>query len=151
MRLATLACLALVSAAPAIAEALSKATLTLETASGPHQFNVEVAATPQERELGLMLRPSLPENSGMLFLYETPQPIAMWMKNTIVPLDMIFIDSWGKVHRIETNTEPFSLDPISSDGDVIGILEVNAGVAEKIGLKTGDKVIYPGLGEGPQH
>jgi uncharacterized membrane protein (UPF0127 family) len=150
MRLAALACLALVSAAPAAAEALSKATLTLETASGPHQFNVEVATTPQERELGLMLRPSLPENSGMLFLYETPQPIAMWMKNTIVPLDMIFIDSWGKVHRIETNTEPFSLDPIPSDGDVIGILEVNAGVAEKIGLKTGDKVIYPGLGETPQ-
>jgi uncharacterized membrane protein (UPF0127 family) len=139
-----------VSAAPAAAEALSKATLTLETASGPHQFNVEVARTPQERELGLMLRPSLPENSGMLFLYETPQPIAMWMKNTIIPLDMIFIDSWGKVHRIETNTEPFSMDPIPSDGEVIGILEVNAGVAEKIGLKTGDKVIYPGLGESPQ-
>jgi len=97
-----------------------------------------------------MLRPSLPENSGMLFIYETPQPIAMWMKNTIIPLDMIFIDSWGKVHRIETNTEPFSLDPIPSDGDVIGILEVNAGVAEKIGLKTGDKVIYPGLGETPK-
>jgi uncharacterized protein len=69
------------------------------------------------------------------------------MKNTIIPLDMIFIDGWGKVNRIETHTEPFSLDPIPSDGEVIGILEVNAGVAERIGLKTGDKVIYPGLGE----
>ncbi len=94
-----------------------------------------------------MFRTSLPEDGGMLFLYETPQPIAMWMKNTIIPLDMIFIDSWGKVHRIETNTEPFSLDPIPSDGDVVGILEVNAGVAEKIKLKVGDKVVYPGLGE----
>ena len=136
-------------AAPAVADALSKGTLTLETASGPHQFNVEVASTPQERERGLMLRTSLPAESGMLFLYETPQPIAMWMKNTIIPLDMIFIDAWGKVNRIESNAEPFSLDPIPSDGDVIGILEVNAGVAEKIGLKTGDKVIYPGLGETP--
>jgi uncharacterized protein len=138
------------SAAPAFADALSKGTLTLETATGPHQFNVEVASTPQERERGLMLRPSLPAESGMLFLYETPQPIAMWMKNTIIPLDMIFIDAWGKVNRIESSTEPFSLDPIPSDGDVIGILEVNAGVAEKIGLKTGDKVIYPGLGETPK-
>jgi len=86
----------------------------------------------------------------MLFLYETPQPIAMWMKNTIIPLDMIFIDAWGKVNRIESGTEPFSLDPIPSDGDVIGILEVNAGVAAKIGLKPGDKVIYPGLGETPK-
>ena len=136
-------------AAPAVADALSKGTLTLETASGPHQFNVEVASTPQERERGLMLRTSLPAESGMLFLYETPQPIAMWMKNTIIPLDMIFIDAWGKVNRIESNAEPFSLDPIPSDGDVIGILEVNAGAAEKIGLKTGDKVIYPGLGETP--
>ena len=136
-------------AAPAVADALSKGTLTLETASGPHQFNVEVASTPQERERGLMLRTSLPAEGGMLFLYETSQPIAMWMKNTIIPLDMIFIDAWGKVNRIESNAEPFSLDPIPSDGDVIGILEVNAGVAEKIGLKTGDKVIYPGLGETP--
>ena len=96
-----------------------------------------------------MLRTSLPAEGGMLFLYETSQPIAMWMKNTIIPLDMIFIDAWGKVNRIESNAEPFSLDPIPSDGDVIGILEVNAGVAEKIGLKTGDKVIYPGLGETP--
>jgi uncharacterized protein len=96
-----------------------------------------------------MFRKSMPEDAGMLFLYETPNPIVMWMKNTIIPLDMIFIDEWGRVHRIEANTEPFSLSPISSDGEVIGILEVNAGVAKKIGLKPGDKVIYPGLGTKP--
>ena len=141
-----LACLALLWLTPVSAETLTKATLTLETASGAHPFNVEVADTPQERELGLMFRTALPEDGGMLFLYETPQPIAMWMKNTIISLDMIFIDSWGRVHRIESNAEPFSLDPIPSDGDVVGILEVNAGVAEKIGLKVGDKVVYPGLG-----
>lgn len=142
-----LACLTLLWFTPALAEAVTKATLTLETASGAHPFNVEVATTPQEREQGLMFRTALPADGGMLFLYETPQPIAMWMKNTIIPLDMIFIDDWGKVNRIESNTEPFSLDPIPSDGDVVGILEVNAGVAEKIGLKVGDKVVYPGLGE----
>ena len=147
MRFAALACLALLWVTPALTEAVTKGTLTLETTSGTHPFNIEVATTAKERELGLMFRTSLPADGGMLFLYETPQPIAMWMKNTIIPLDMIFIDDWGRVHRIEPNTEPFSLDPIPSDGDVLGILEVNAGVAEKIGLKVGDKIVYPGLGE----
>lgn len=131
--------------------AVSAGTLVFETASGPHNFNIELATTEQERVLGLMFRPSLPENGGMLFLYEHPQAISMWMKNTQIPLDMIFIDGWGKVHRIETHTEPFSLTPISSEGDVIGILEVNAGTAAAIGLKPGDKVVYPGLGEAPAH
>jgi uncharacterized membrane protein (UPF0127 family) len=131
--------------------AASGGTLVFETASGPHSFDIELATTQQERVLGLMFRPSLPENAGMLFLYDQPQAISMWMKNTVIPLDMIFIDDGGKVHRIETHTEPFSLTPISSEGDVIGILEVNAGVADAIGLKAGDKVVYPGLGEAPAH
>src|SRR5262245_31994451 len=120
-------------------------TLVLKTATGAHNFNIEVATTGQERALGLMFRRSLPENAGMLFIYDPPQPATMWMKNTFIPLDMVFISAEGTVHRIESNTEPFSTTTIPSDGDVVGVLELNAGEADKIGLKRGDKVIYPGL------
>jgi len=132
--------------AQAASLALSTETLVLKTASGDHRFNVEVADTNEERALGLMYRRSLPEDGGMLFLYDRPQPATMWMKNTLIPLDMIFIAADGTVHRIESNTEPFSTALISSEGDVLAVLEVNAGEARKIGLKRGDKVLYPGLG-----
>lgn len=119
----------------------------LKTDSGEHSFNIEVAATDQERALGLMFRRSLPEHAGMLFLYDRPRPIVMWMKNTLIPLDMVFISQDGSVHRIESDTEPFSTAVIPSEGAVVGVLELNAGAARKIGLKPGDKVIYPGLGK----
>jgi uncharacterized protein len=130
---------------------LSTGTLVLETASGPHSFTIEVATTEAERERGLMFRRTLPQDGGMLFVYAEPQPISMWMKNTLIPLDMVFIDAWGRVHRIETRTEPFSTTPIPSDGEVQAVLELNAGAADAIGLKAGDKVIYPGLGAEAAH
>jgi len=117
----------------------------LKTATGDHSFNIEVATTDQERALGLMFRHSLPENAGMLFLYDPPQPAAMWMKNTLIPLDMVFISPDGTVHRIEANAEPFSTAVIPSEGPIVGVLELNGGEAGKIGLKRGDKVLYPGL------
>jgi hypothetical protein len=120
-------------------------TLVLKTDSGDHNFSVEVATTDQERALGLMFRRSLPENAGMLFLYDRPQPAAMWMKNTLIPLDMVFISADGKVHRIEANAEPHSTALIPSEGPVVGVLELNGGEAAKIGLKRGDKVLYPGI------
>ena len=129
------------------AQATGSATVVLKTASGDHNFNVEVATTNPQRALGLMFRRTMPENSGMLFIYDRPQPASMWMKNTIIPLDMIFIAAGGKVHRIVSHTEPFSTDAISSEGDVVAVLELNAGQAAKIGLKLGDKVLYPGLAQ----
>jgi uncharacterized membrane protein (UPF0127 family) len=129
--------------------AAGRGTVVFETDTGPHSYTVEVATTNSERARGLMFRRTLPETSGMLFLYDPPQSIAMWMKNTYIPLDMVFISPGGKVHRIEANTEPFSTDVISSQGDVVGVLELNAGEADKIGLKPGDRVIYPGLGAKP--
>jgi uncharacterized membrane protein (UPF0127 family) len=126
--------------------ALTTGTLVLETASGSHRFNIEVTTNEAEREHGLMFRRSLPSDSGMLFVYDSPRPVAMWMKNTPIPLDMVFIDAFGRVHRIETRTEPFSMAPISSEGEVLAILELNAGTADAIGLKAGDKVLFPGLG-----
>ena len=127
------------------ASAAGSGTLVLKTATGDHSFNIEVMVSEEERELGLMFRRSLPENSGMLFLYDPPQPATMWMKNTLIPLDMVFISADARVHRIEQNAEPFSTTLIPSDGDIVGVLELNAGEAGKIGLRRGDKVIYPGL------
>ena len=132
-------------AAPLPAFAAGGGTLVFKTATGDHSFNIEVMVTDEERALGLMFRRSLPEKDGMLFLYDPPQPATMWMKNTLIPLDMVFISSDARVHRIEQNAEPFSTTLIPSDGDVVGVLELNAGEAGKIGLKRGDKVIYPGL------
>jgi uncharacterized protein len=126
--------------------ALSTSTLTLKTQSGPHPFTVEVATTDQERALGLMFRRNLAADAGMLFLYDRPQPLSMWMRNTYLSLDMIFIGADGRVQHIESRTEPFSTALISSEGAVRGVLEVNAGTAETIGLRAGDEVIYPGLG-----
>ena len=95
---------------PPGAIAAGNGTLVLKTDSGPHSFNIEIATTNGERALGLMYRRELPDDAGMLFLYDPPQPITMWMRNTILPLDMIFIGTDGKVHRIESHTEPFSTD-----------------------------------------
>jgi uncharacterized membrane protein (UPF0127 family) len=135
---------------PPGAIAAGNGTLVLKTDSGPHSFNIEIATTNGERALGLMYRRELPDDAGMLFLYDPPQPITMWMRNTILPLDMIFIGTDGKVHRIESHTEPFSTEVISSDGTVQGVLEVNAGTAAKIGLKAGDEVVLPDQTKAPK-
>ncbi len=134
---------ALLLPVPPASLAADARTLVFKTDSGPHSFTIELAGTEQQRVMGLMYRRSLPADAGMLFLYDTPQPILMWMKNTIIPLDMIFIGADRRVHRIEKRTEPFSTALIPSDGAVQGILEVNAGTADAIGLKPGDEVVYP--------
>jgi uncharacterized membrane protein (UPF0127 family) len=126
-----------------------KGTIVIKTETGEHSFDIEVMTTGGERAKGLMFRRSMPDRSGMLFLYDRPQGAAMWMKNTFIPLDMVFIAEGGTVHRIETNTEPFSTALISSEGDIVAVLELNAGEAARIGLKRGDPVIYPGLGQRP--
>ena len=122
----------------------------LNTDSGPHSFTIELATTVAERALGLMYRRALPGDAGMLFLYEKPQPLNMWMRNTFIPLDMVFIGADGEVHRIESRTEPFSTQIISSEGNVQGVLELNAGTAATIGLKAGDEVVYSGLNGAPR-
>jgi hypothetical protein len=125
------------------------ALVTLQTASGPHRFNVEVMTTDAERARGLMYRRTLASDAGMLFVYERPLPLFMWMKNTILSLDMVFFTTDGTVHRIASDAEPFSQTPISSEGDVLGVLELNAGTAAEIGLRVGDRLEYPGLSGGP--
>lgn len=126
----------------------SKATadegrLELVTTSGVHVFDVEVAATPEKQALGLMFRTNLPETKGMLFPHATPREVTMWMRNTYIPLDMVFIRGDGTVHRIEKRTEPFSERVISSQGEVSAVLEIAGGTADKLGIKPGDKVRHP--------
>lgn len=118
-------------------------SLEIHTQKGSHKFAVEIADTPETQTKGLMFRRSLPDNQGMLFLYGVPQEITMWMRNTYISLDMIFITKAGRVHRIARDTEPFSEDYIHSGGDVVAVLEIIGGGAAKLGIEVGDRVIHP--------
>jgi uncharacterized membrane protein (UPF0127 family) len=106
----------------------------------PHTFTVELAATPQQQEVGLMFRRSVPEGQGMLFDWGFARDVPMWMKNTLIPLDMVFIGADGTVIHIAEDTVPESLAQISSGGPVRATLEVGAGVTEKLDIRVGDKV-----------
>jgi uncharacterized protein len=122
------------------AQAMRRETLKLHTAAAVHAIDVEIADTPQEKAQGLMFRTRLADNTGMLFFYETPQEITMWMRSTYIPLDMVFIRPDGVVHRIEARTEPLSEAIIASRGDVTACLELAGGAADRLGLKAGDRI-----------
>jgi uncharacterized membrane protein (UPF0127 family) len=115
---------------------------------GVHPFTVELAVTPEEKAKGLMFRRELPEGRGMLFDFRTEQEITMWMQNTYISLDMIFIRADGRILRIAENTEPLSTRIVPSGGPARAVLEVIAGTARKLGLATGDRVIHPMFGTG---
>lgn len=119
---------------------------TLVTRSGQHDIQIEVADTPDEREYGLMNRQSLPADTGMLFDFEIDRPVTMWMKNTYIPLDMVFMDAKGTVTHIAVNAQPLSLDLIESGGPVRYVLELNGGAAARYGLKVGDRLDHPLVG-----
>ncbi len=125
------------------AQAASVQPLEIVTKNGVHVFSVEMATTDKERETGLMYRKELPDGKGMLFDFSPEQQISMWMKNTYIPLDMIFIRADGRILRIAENTEPHSLAIISSGGLAKGVLEVIAGTAQKYGIAPGDRVAHP--------
>ncbi|HEY0568652.1 MAG TPA: DUF192 domain-containing protein [Xanthobacteraceae bacterium] len=118
-------------------------TVEIATKNGVHVFAVELANTDETRARGLMHRKELPEGRGMLFDFRRDQEVSMWMQNTFIPLDMIFIRADGRIHRIAENTEPHSTRLISSGGPVRGVLEVIAGTARKFGIATGDRVAHP--------
>jgi hypothetical protein len=115
-------------------------TLTIVTAAGEHAFQVEIAKDAATRAKGLMFRRFMPEDRGMLFEFEKNEPVSFWMKNTYISLDMIFIAPNGEVTRIAAHAEPLSEAIIPSGGPCIAVLEVNAGVAAKIGVTVGDQV-----------
>jgi hypothetical protein len=118
-------------------------TLEIVSKTGVHPFAVELAMSEEQRERGLMFRRELPEGRGMLFKFEPDQVVTMWMHNTYIPLDMIFIRGDGRILRIAENTTPQSDRIISSGGLARGVLEVIAGTARKLGLAPGDRVAHP--------
>ena len=120
--------------------------LTVETGSGPKTFDVEVALTSDQQAQGLMFRRKLASDAGMLFIYSPPEQVSMWMKNTLIPLDMVFVDASGAVVKIAERTVPMSLSIISSEAVVEAVVEFNAGTASRIGLKPGDKITWQPLG-----
>src|SRR5712671_7540353 len=114
--------------------------LEIASKSGVHVFAVELASTPQEQATGLMFRRELPEGQGMLFDFHREQPTSFWMKNTYIPLDMIFIRADGRILRIAENTVPLSETLVPSGGPVRAVLEVIGGTAKKLGIAPGDRV-----------
>jgi uncharacterized membrane protein (UPF0127 family) len=129
-----------VAADAAALERFEKSEISIDTAQGSKTFQVEVAKTPKQQAQGLMYRRSMAADAGMLFVYESPQPASYWMKNTFIPLDMLFIGADGRIVNIRQRTVPRSLTPVRSDGDVIAVLELNGGTSARLGIKAGDRV-----------
>jgi uncharacterized membrane protein (UPF0127 family) len=123
--------------------AASVQPLEIVTKSGVQVFSVEMATTEEEKTTGLMYRKELADGKGMLFDFSPEQEVSMWMKNTYIPLDMIFIRADGRILRIAENTEPMSTKIIPSRGLAKGVLEVIAGTAQKYGITPGDRVAHP--------
>ena len=122
-----------------------KSLIVIKTQNSEYIFNVEVAETASERSRGLMYREQLKQNEGMLFIYPERQIIKMWMKNTFIPLDMIFIDENGKIIKIIKMTTPKDLTPIGPEVKLKSVLEINGGLTSYLNINIGDKIIYPYL------
>ena len=131
------------AAAAESATPVSASEATVVTAAGNrYAFRVELARTPEERVQGLQERQTLAADAGMLFDFAAPQPVTMWMKNTPLALDMIFIAADGRIVNIARDTTPRSLKVIESDGPVRGVLEVRAGTTARLGIRPGDRVVH---------
>lgn len=123
-------------------EAAAQTVVTIAQGDAVHRFTVEVARTPEEQARGLMNRTSLPANGGMLFPFATPKFASFWMKNTFIPLDMIFIRADGSIDRIAENTIPESLEPVVSGGEVAAVLELAGGTAARLGIDESARVTW---------
>ena len=137
------ALLCLSAAAVPASVSFEESSLTVDAANGRFEFLVEMAVNPAQRGQGLMFRESLEEDRGMLFDFGEPQRATMWMRNTYVPLDMLFIDANGQITQIAADTQPLSDAVIASREPVRAVLELRGGVSAKLGIKPGDRVIHP--------
>lgn len=141
-----LALVAATSTAAAAEIRFERSELTVVTAKGPVRFDVELATDDRQRAQGLQHRKAMAADAGMLFLFPEPQVVDMWMKNTHLSLDMIFIRRDGHIVSIAEATKPLSLDIVSSGAQASAVLEVLAGTAKRLGIVPGDRVIHPLLG-----
>ncbi len=124
---------------------MRRESITLTTQAGPKTISAEIAKSAPEQEQGLMFRTHIGDDDGMLFVYGKPQEINMWMRNTYIALDMVFIGADGRVARIEEHAEPLSDRVISSGAMVLSVLELKAGTARRLGLQRGDSIAAPSL------
>lgn len=133
---------------PAVADetAFAKSELRIESGAGKLRFDIELAETPAQQARGLMFRADLAADAGMLFVYGAERHISMWMKNTLIPLDMVFLSSAGEVLRIERWTTPLSERPIHSGAPSAAVLELRGGTADRLGLRPGDRAIHEVFG-----
>ena len=129
---------------PGSSHAQTSEPLTIVTRSGQrHAFQVEVARNDADRAQGLMFRRSMPADRGMLFDFGRVEPVAMWMQNTYLPLDMLFVRADGTIARVAANAEPLSTRAIPSGEPVLAVLELNAGTAARLGIQAGDRLDHP--------
>ncbi len=115
---------------------------------GTARFRIEVADDREERAQGLMHRESMATTAGMLFVYERPQAVAFWMRNTLIPLDMIFIDETGLVQHIHENAVPLDETPIPGGQNIQFVLEINGGMASRLGITEGSEIRHPSVEQG---
>ncbi|MBV6632472.1 MAG: DUF192 domain-containing protein [Alphaproteobacteria bacterium] len=128
---------------------LAEAPLSIRTLTGErHEFTVEVAETPRQQAIGMMFRRKAPRDRGMLFPFEKPRVASFWMKNTLVSLDLLFIEQGGRIATIHRRAQPQSLEPMSSGVPVIAVLELAGGEADRRDIRTGDLVEHPFFGTG---
>ena len=119
---------------------LDQVPLTVTSNGRRHRFTVEVARTTEQQAMGLMYRNALAPDRGMIFPMDPPRPASFWMRNTLIPLDIIFVRADGSIANIAANTVPYSEEPVPSDGPVAAVLEIAGGRAAELGIKPGDKV-----------
>jgi hypothetical protein len=144
-RFAVLLAALLLVASTAIPQAAEREALVIRTAGGEHAFQVEIADDVRERALGLMFRRTMPADEGMLFDFGEELPTGFWMRNTYIPLDMLFIEADGTIESIAERTTPLSEKSIRSAGPVRFVLEINGGLSDQLGIEAGDVVTGPAI------
>jgi uncharacterized membrane protein (UPF0127 family) len=123
-----------------------RSTLSIETAQGSHEFDIELALAPDQQAQGLMFRQEMAKDAGMLFFHQRERVASMWMRNTFIPLDMLFVARDGRIVHIVERTVPQSLTTISAGIPVRAVLELNAGTVHRLAIKSGDRLIHPLFG-----
>ncbi|MCR8828078.1 DUF192 domain-containing protein [Pseudosulfitobacter koreensis] len=138
-------CLFVMSGAGSVLAACSENAVDLRGDWGRARFNVEVADDNEERARGLMHRETMPQSAGMLFVYDSPRRLSFWMRNTLIPLDMLFVDAQGVVRNIHHRAVPLDETPIVGGDDLLIALEINGGLAKRLGITVGTELRHPAL------
>ncbi len=137
-------------AQPVLAQPLPQETIIIETAEGQdHSFDVEIAIKPEDQSRGLMFRSQMADNKGMLFVFDEEDDRMFWMRDTLIPLDMLFIGKDGVIRHIHHNAKPLDETHITSDKPAMAVLEINGTLAGQLGIKEGDKIIHPAFRNAP--